>query len=121
MSKKLAAHLARYHPRADWTPAMMLATLQAHDAEIARLRALLDQPGPDPVPDDLADIIPIFEAADITHARLTKLFADSKQKAELARNYGGHFDGKSVIEWEQQAFRYESGIRWNRGRLVETL
>ena len=88
MSKKLAAHLARYHPRADWTPAMMLATLQAHDAEIARL---------------------------------TKLFADSKQKAELARNYGGHFDGKSVIEWEQQAFRYESGIRWNRGRLVETL
>jgi hypothetical protein len=119
MSKRLAAHLALYHPRSDWTPAMMLATLQAHDAEIARLRALLDQPEPERVPDYLADIVPIFESAHVTHERLTRLYAEAKQRAELARTHGGTFDGKSVIAWEEKAGRYESGLKWNRGRMAE--
>lgn len=121
MSKRLAAHLARYHPRHDWTPAMMMATLQAHEAELIRLRGLLNEPAPDAVPDDLADIIPPFESAGITNHRLTVLYTEAKQKAELARAHGGTFDSKSVIDWERKAARYESGLKWNRGRLAETI
>lgn len=50
-------------------------------------------------------------------AALTK----AKSSAELARGYGGIFDGKSVVEWERKAQAINESIRWNSGRKVETI
>lgn len=72
-------------------------------------------------PEDIADLFVVHETPAESHKRLMTLYTESKQKAELARGYGGTFDGKSVIDYERKAERYESGLKWNRGRLAETL
>ena len=95
-------------------------------AELEAALAAASAPKPEPVsahipPPELADLIEINETPPETHARLTKLYSDAKQGAELARAYGGTFNGKGVVEWERKAERYESGIKWNRGRLAETI
>ena len=33
----------------------------------------------------------------------------------------GQYDGASSVEWERKAERYDSGLKWNRGRSAETL
>lgn len=103
--------------------------LDLQAARIAELEAALAAaaaPKPEPAgrviaPPELADLIEMNETPPETHARLTRLYADAKQAAELARSYGGTFNGKSTVEWERKAERYDSGIKWNRGRMAETV
>lgn len=95
-------------------------------AEMEALLAAASAPKPEPVsaqipPEQIADLIEINETPPETHARLTRLYAEAKQGAELARTYGGTFNGKSIVEWERKAERYDSGIKWNRGRLAEQI
>ena len=95
-------------------------------AEMEALLAAASAPKPEPVakhipPAEIADLIEINETPPETHARLTRLYAEAKQGAELARTYGGTFNGKSIVEWERKAERFESGIKWNRGRLSEVI
>ena len=52
---------------------------------------------------------------------LVQALAKAKGSAELARGYGGAFDGKSVVEWERKAQSINESIRWNSGRKVETI
>ena len=90
---------------------------------IAELEAAASaEPEPaEPVPEQLADIILPAETPSETHARLTTLYGQAKNAAEMARSYGGTFGGKSVIEWERKAEHYESGLKWNRGRMAEVI
>lgn len=95
-------------------------------AEMEAALAAAAAPKPEPVakhipPPELADLIEINETPPETHARLTKMYSDAKQGAELARTYGGTFAGKSVVDWERNAERYETGIKWNRGRFAESI
>lgn len=95
-------------------------------AELEAMLAAKAAPDPEPIrahvpPAEIADLIDVHETPPQTHERLTRLYAEAKQGAELARNYGGTFNGKSIVEWERKAERYESGIDWNRGRLAETI
>ena len=94
-------------------------------ARIAELEAkLLAQAKPEPEsnpPPEIADLIDPAETPQECFDRLTKLYVEAKQSAELARGYGGTFGGKSVIDYERRAERLESGIKWNRGRLAEQL
>ena len=95
-------------------------------AEMEAALAAASAPKPEPVsahipPAEIADLIEMSETPPETHARLTRLYADAKQGAELARSYGGTFNGKSIVEWERKAERYESGLKWNRGRMAETI
>ena len=94
--------------------------------EMEAALAAASAPKPEPVsahipPPEIADLIEINETPPETHARLTRLYAEAKQGAELARTYGGTFNGKSIVEWERKAERFESGIKWNRGRLSEVI
>jgi hypothetical protein len=43
------------------------------------------------------------------------------QRAELARTRDGTFEGKSTTEWLRKAERYDSAIKWNKGRSAETI
>lgn len=52
---------------------------------------------------------------------LVSALTKAKSSAELARGYGGVFDGKSVVEWERKAQAINESIRWNSGRKVETI
>jgi hypothetical protein len=90
-------------------------------ARIAELEAQLRPQEPPEMmpPAEIADLFLPAESARETYERLTRLFVQAKQSAELARSYGGTFDGKSVIAWEEKAGRYESGLQWNRGRMAE--
>jgi len=94
-------------------------------ARIAELEAkLLAQVKPEPEhnpPPEIADLIDPAETPQECFDRLTRMYVEAKQSAELARGYGGTFGGKSVIDYERRAERLESGIKWNRGRLAEQL
>lgn len=53
---------------------------------------------------------------------LVKRYAGVMGNSEYARgNASGIHDGKSVVEWLEIAKRVDSGIKWNRGRMAETI
>lgn len=59
-----------------------------------------------------------YERVDIA---LVNLLREAKSSAELARGYGGTFNGRSVVEWERKAQSTNESIRWNSGRKVEKI
>ena len=75
------------------------------------------------------EVMDVLAEANVTHldsyervnAVLVQALTTAKGSAELARTYGGAFNGKSVVEWERKAQSINESIRWNSGRRVETL
>lgn len=72
-------------------------------------------------PPELADLIYVHETPEQANLRLVRLYADAMGKSELARTRDGMYEGKSVTEWIRSAEHYESGLKWNRGRMAETI
>ena len=146
----LAHELLREH-REDVGEIAPASPTMDYDAIIRELRSQLAEakaaPEPEPVsePDDIEDIqIPAFlrepdappQVVDIlaehglsvsdTYERvnevLVKRYADAMGNSEYARgNPDGMHAGKSVVEWLGVASRADSGVKWNRGRSVETI
>lgn len=99
-----------------------LAKLADLERELTQVRAKLDRKPEQGVPPaDIADLIIMHETPAETFERLTRLYNDAKQKAYLALNRDGTFEGLSAVGWEKKAERYESGLKWNRGRLAGTI
>jgi hypothetical protein len=75
------------------------------------------------------EVMDVLQEAGVTHfdsyervnTTLIRLLTEAKGSAELARGYGGAFNGKSVVEWERKAQSINESIHWNSGRKVETL
>ncbi|WP_373003111.1 hypothetical protein [Hyphomonas sp.] len=51
---------------------------------------------------------------------LVPKYAHAKNAAEYARQ-NGSYEGKGVIYWEEKAERYGGSLKWNRGRMAETV
>ena len=77
--------------------------------------------GTDIPPPEIADLIRLNENYERTNERLVTGYREAMQRAELARTRDGIFEGKSTTEWLRKADRYDSAIRWNKGRLTETI
>ena len=77
---------------------------------------------PNEVSDVLAEIgADHTDSYERVNSALVAALTKAKGSAELARSYGGSFDGKSVVEWERKAQAINESIRWNAGRKVETI
>jgi hypothetical protein len=72
-------------------------------------------------PPEIADLIRLNESYERTDERLVALFNEAKQKAYLAMNRDGTYEGLSAVAWEKKAERYDSAIQWNRGRQAEAI
>ena len=77
--------------------------------------------GNDIPPADIADLIRLNESYERANERLVEGYRDAMQRAELARTRDGMFEGKSTTEWLRKAERYDSAIKWNKGRFAETI
>ena len=117
---RIRSHLARFHPRAEWTQAMLLAAVTSHEEELARLRGMLGQapvPVDAPIPEDMADL---FEYADTPAESNEKLLIRLREVMGLIglAEDDGH---RAAPELYRRKDRLESGIRWNRGRGAEVI
>jgi len=93
-----------------------LRKLSEAEAKLDARKAAADIPPP-----DIADLIRLNENYERTNERLVEGYRDAMQRAELARTRDGTFEGKSTTEWLRKADRYDSAIRWNKGRSAETI
>ena len=93
-----------------------LRKLSEAEAKLAERKAVADIPPP-----EIADLIRLNENYERTNERLVEGYRDAMQRAELARTRDGTFEGKSTTEWLRKADRYDSAIRWNKGRSAETI
>jgi hypothetical protein len=127
---KVKAHLAKYHPRSQWTEAMLVAAVTQHEDEIARLKARpMFEPHGEPeaveMPEFLEDNPPaeladLFEVADTPAESNEKLLVRLREVLGLiglAEDAGG----RAAPELYRRKDRLESGIRWNRGRGAEVI
>lgn len=101
------------------TQARLEEALRKLDEANAALEAR--KAGADIPPQDIADLIRLNESYERANERLVANYQEAMQKAELARNYDGVFEGQSTTYWLRKAERYNSAIQWNRGRSAETL
>jgi hypothetical protein len=80
-----------------------------------------------PTPPGMVDILSehglnIGDSYERVNDVLVKRYADAMGNSEYARgNADGMHGGRSVIEWLDAGERANSGIKWNRGRKVETI
>ena len=109
----------------------------AQAARIAELEAKLSEMHREPVPVEIPEflnaptdeVVSVLEDAGVTYTdsyervnlALATSFTKAKSSAELARSYGGSFDGRSVVEWERKAQAINESIRWNAGRRAEAI
>jgi hypothetical protein len=126
---KVKAHLARFHPQANWTQAMMMSAIEAHEAELARLRAMQPNFHGEPVAVEMpeflldtppADLVDLFDPADTAPESNEKLLVRLREVLGLiglAEDAGG----RAAPELYRRKDRLESGIRWNRGRSAEVI
>ena len=121
---RIAAHRARFSRKGDpgeWTEAMMMAAITEHEAELARIKGRLDARKSDIPPPDIADLIRLNETYEQANLRLVEEYRQAMQRAELARTRDGVFEGQSTTFWLRKAERYDSAIKWNRGRSAEAI
>ena len=129
---RIRSHLARFHPKANWTQAMMMAAIEAHEAELARLRAMkFDAHGePEAVPmpeflhdaplDPPADVSDLIDWQSAPHIRQDALLAKLREVnglIGLAEDRGG----RAAPELYRHRDRIESGLNFNRPTLTETI
>ena len=126
---RIKSHLARFHPKATWTQAMMMAAIEAHEAELARLRAMQPDFHGEPVAVEMpkflrdtppADLVDLFDPADTVPESNEKLLVRLREVLGLiglAEDAGG----RAAPELYRRKDRLESGIRWNRGRSAEVI
>lgn len=126
---RVKAHLARFHPQANWTQAMMMSAIEAHEAELARLRAMQPDFHGEPVPVEMpgflrdtppAELVDLIEYADTpaeTNEKLLVRLREVLGLIGLAEDAGG----RAAPELYRKKDRLESGIRWNRGRSAEVI
>lgn len=129
---RIRSHLARFHPKANWTQAMMMAAIDAHEAELARLRAQVSEKHQEPQPVEIPaflqspDIDPPPETSDLIDwtspprdrqdALLAKL-REVNGLIGLAEDRGG----RAAPELYRKRDRIESGLNFNRPTLTETI
>jgi hypothetical protein len=118
-----------YRKRAETPPAddyeAIKEALRAnpHTAEPAEIEVPMFLQTPEPeVMDTLAEAgVTHLDSYERVNTTLIRLLTEAKGSAELARGYGGTFNGKSVVEWERKAQSINESIHWNSGRKVETI
>ena len=100
-----------------------LAKMAALEEALSEARAKLDarKAASDIPPPDIADLIRLNETYERTNERLVEGYREAMQRAELARTRDGIFEGKSTTEWLRKAERFDSAIKWNKGRSAETI
>ena len=101
------------------TQERLAEALRKLDEANAKLEA--KKAGTDIPPPEIADLIRLNENYERTNERLVTGYREAMQRAELARTRDGIFEGKSTTEWLRKADRYDSAIRWNKGRSAETI
>ena len=118
-----------YRERAETPPADDYAAIkealrtEMHAGEPEQIDVPMFLQAPEP------EVMDVLQEAGVTHfdsyervnTTLIRLLTEAKGSAELARGYGGAFNGKSVVEWERKAQSINESIHWNSGRKVETL
>jgi hypothetical protein len=83
--------------------------------------AFLHAPPPE-VADMLEDLgLHPSDSYERVNTALVAKLTEAKGSAELARTYGGAFNGKSVVEWERKSQSINESIRWNSGRKIEMI
>lgn len=96
--------------------------IAALKAKLAEMEAVKAEEVPDEVSETLAEFgVGSADSYERVNATLVAALTKAKGSAELARSYGGMFDGKSVVEWERKAQAINESVRWNSGRKVETI
>jgi hypothetical protein len=98
------------------------------EARVTKLEALLLAPpeqikipdfliGPDEVPSELSDLIEYADTPAETNEKLLVRLREVLGLIGLAEDAGG----RAAPELYRRKDRLESGIRWNRGRMAETI
>lgn len=116
MSARIKAHMARFHPRGDWTPAMMMAAIQEHEAELARLKSMMG--GQHVAPLEIADLVQFGETYEQTNARLLPLYREAQHMKEMAIEDG---DKTARVRWETKIRNIDTTMHWMHGRRIETI
>lgn len=110
-------------PEATYTAIKQSLVSEMHAAEPEPVEVPMFLQAPEP------EVMDVLQEAGLTHldsyervnGLLVQALTTAKGSAELARTYGGAFNGKSVVEWERKAQSINESIHWNSGRKVETL
>jgi hypothetical protein len=110
-------------PADDYAAIKQALVTEMHAAEPEQVEVPMFLQAPEP------EVMDVLAEANVTHLDsyervntvLVQALTTAKGSAELARTYGGAFNGKSVVEWERKAQSINESIHWNSGRKVETL
>lgn len=117
------AHRDETPPADDYAAIKEALRSEMHAAEPEQVEVPMFLQTPEP------EVMDVLAEANVTHLdsyervneAILPLYAQAKGSAELARGYGGTFNGRSVVEWERKAQSINESIRWNAGRRVETI
>ena len=140
MTARIRAHAARYHPRADWTEAMLMAAVDGHERSIAELwrqlraaeksgsveameaiKAKIDErthEREDVVPVELKEYLRVGETYEQTNTRLLPIYKEAQNMKEMAIE---NADKTARVFWELKIRKLDLAMHWMHGRLIETV
>ena len=119
----LTTPLASVAPEANYTAIKESLRSEMHAAEPEQVEVPMFLQAP---PAEVSEVLAEFgadhtDSYERVNGLLVTALTTAKGSAELARTYGGAFNGKSVVEWERKAQAINESIRWNAGRRAETI